>query len=338
MENQTASQPESKSSSGLAPNEVKTAVDGYISTFESGVERRKEQYSSFVNTYYDLVTNFYLFGWGKSFHFAPRRRGESLKDSINRAQNYLADQLSLKPGMNVIDLGCGVGGPLTNLVRTTGAHITGINNNGYQLEIARKNSRDISTLCNFIQGDFMQIPESDNKFNAAYAIDATIYAPDETELFREVFRILRPGGYFASHEWCLTENYDPSLSEHRKIKEDIMLGNGLPDIPQTSDIHEFLKKAGFEIIKAYDRAHDSDPKMPWYRSLEGRDLTLTSIPRTPLGRSLTNLALRIGERIHLVPEGSHAVSTLLNKGADALVAGGRTGTFTPMYFFLARKP
>ncbi|MYB33815.1 MAG: methyltransferase domain-containing protein [Gammaproteobacteria bacterium] len=317
---------------------MKTTVDGYTSTFDAGVECRKEQYSSFVNQYYDLVTDFYLFGWGKSFHFAPRQRGESLKDAINRHQNYLAEQLSLKPGMNVIDLGCGVGGPLSNLVRSTGASITGINNNGYQIEIAMKNTKDVSALCSFIKGDFMHIPERDNKFDAAYAFAATVHAPDETQLFREVFRILRPGGCFASYEWCLTETYDPEKSEHRKIKENIMLGNGLQDIPRTSDVSESLKKAGFEILKVHDQACESDPKMSWYRALEGRDFTFASIPRTPLGRSLTNLTLRIGEKLHLVPQGSRAVSTFLNKGADALVAGGRTDTFTPMYFFLARKP
>lgn len=40
----------------------------------------------------------------------------------------------------------------------------------------------------------------------------------------------------------------------------------------------------------------------------------------------------------MVPEGTKAVSTLLNVGADALVEGGESGVFAPMFFFLARKP
>ena len=52
----------------------------------------------------------------------------------------------------------------------------------------------------------------------------------------------------------------------------------------------------------------------------------------------SNLTLRVGERLRLLPEGSRAVSTLLNAAADALVEGGRSGIFTPMFFFLARKP
>ncbi|MYJ54080.1 MAG: hypothetical protein F4090_04110 [Nitrospira sp. SB0672_bin_25] len=72
--------------------------------------------------------------------------------------------------------------------------------------------------------------------------------------------------------------------------------------------------------------------------MQGSDLSLASIPRTPFGRALTNLTLRVGEKLRLVPEGARAVSTLLNAGADALVEGGKSGIFTPMFFFLARKP
>lgn len=96
--------------------------------------------------------------------------------------------------------------------------------------------------------------------------------------------------------------------------------------------------AGFEILEARDLAPESHPKTPWYRALQGRDLSFKSIPRTPIGRALTNLVLRAGERLRMVPEGTAAVSTLLNVGADALVEGGATGVFTPMFFFLVRKP
>ena len=104
------------------------------------------------------------------------------------------------------------------------------------------------------------------------------------------------------------------------------------------EICDALHAAGFEVLEARDRASESDPETPWYRALQGRDFTFSSIPRTPFGRALTNLTLRVGERLRLFPEGSRAVSTLLNAAADALVEGGRTGIFTPMFFFLARKP
>ncbi|KAK8962640.1 Cycloartenol-C-24-methyltransferase [Platanthera guangdongensis] len=70
-----------------------------------------------VNKYYDLTTSFYEFGWGESFHFAPRWKGESLKESIKRHEHFLALQLGLKRGMKVLDVGCGIGGPLREISR-----------------------------------------------------------------------------------------------------------------------------------------------------------------------------------------------------------------------------
>ncbi|MDE0408208.1 MAG: methyltransferase domain-containing protein [Alphaproteobacteria bacterium] len=317
---------------------MKPTVDGYTAIYDAGPEQRREHYRSFVNRYYDLVTDFYEFGWGQSFHFAPRRRGESFKASLLRHQHFLADRLALKPGMQVLDVGCGVGGPMGNLARYSGAGFVGINNNAYQIERAKHHTRDVRSLCRFIHGDYMRIPEDDDSYDAALAIEATVHAPDKAALFQEIFRVLRPGACFASYEWCLTDEFDPGNAEHLRIKNDIMVGDALPDIAGTAEVHTALQMAGFVLLEAQDRAPESDPGTPWYRALQGRDLTLSSIPRTPFGRALTNLTLRAGERLRLFPKGSRAVSTLLNAAADALVEGGRTGIFTPMFFFLARKP
>ena len=328
----------SRSLADLAPDEVKSVVDQYTGLHDAGSERRKERYQSLVNHYYDLATDFYEFGWGQSWHFAPRRRGESLKASLLRHECFLADRLSLRPGMQVLDAGCGVGGPMGNLARSSGASFVGINNNAYQIERAKVHTRDVQSLCRFIHGDYMQVPEGDDHYDAAIAIEAMPHAPDKTAAFRELFRVLRPGACFAGYDWCLTEDFDPRNAEHLRIKKDIETGNGLPDIALTSEVCDALRTAGFELLEARDLASDSDPETPWYRALQGRDLSLTSIPRTPVGRALTNVALRVGERLRVVPEGTTAVSTLLNEGADALVDGGKSGVFTPMFFFLARKP
>ena len=338
MNRSSATRSKERSLGNLAPDEIKSTVDGYTEIYDAGLERRKEHYRSFVNRYYDLVTDFYEFGWGQSFHFAPRRRGESFKASLLRHQHFLAEKLSLKAGMHVIDLGCGVGGPMGNLARHSGASFVGLNNNAYQIERAKLHTRNVSSLCRFVHGDYMEIPDEDDSYDAAIAIESLPHAPDKTGAFRETFRVLRPGACFAGYEWCLTETFEPANAEHRRIKSDIMVGNGLPDIATTSEVSAALQAAGFELLEARDRASESDPETPWYRALQGRDISLSSIPRTPAGRALTNLTLRVGERLRLFPEGARAVSTILNAGADALVAGGRSGVFTPMFFFLARKP
>ena len=328
----------SRSLGDLAPDEVKAVVDQFTGLHGASLEQRKERYRSLANDYYTLVTDFYEFGWGRHLHFASRRRGESFQASLLRHERYLADQLSLKPGMQVIDVGCGIGGPMGTLARQYGASFVGINNNAYQIERAKVHTRDVQSLCRFIHGDYMQIPEGDDHYDAAIAIESTCYAPDKTGAFQEIFRVLRPGACFAGYECCLTEEFDPRNAEHLRIKKNIVTTSGLPDIALTSEVCDALRGAGFELLESRDVALDSHPKTPWYRALQGRDLSLKSIPRTPIGRVLTNLALRVGERLRVVPEGTTAVSTLLNRGADAMVDGGESGVFTPMFFFLARKP
>jgi sterol 24-C-methyltransferase len=48
--------------------------------------------------------------------------------------------------------------------------------------------------------------------------------------------------------------------------------------------------------------------------------------------------VRLLETLRIAPKGSTAVSDFLNAGANALVQGGKTGVFTPMFFFHVRKP
>ena len=338
MTRTSAKRTDARSLADIAPDEVKSVVEQYTGIHDAGVARRKERYRSFVNHYYDLVTDFYEFGWGQSFHFAPRRRGESFKASLLRHQRFLADRLSLEPGMQVLDVGSGVGGPMGALARYSGASFVGINNNAYQIERAKMHTRDVQSLCRFIHGDYMQIPDRDERYDAAIAIESMPHAPDKTAAFREIFRVLRPGARFAGYDWCLTEDFDPRDAEHVRIREQIVEGDALPDIARIAEIGTALCTAGFELVESHDRASASDPTTPWYRALQGRDLNLRSIPRTPVGRAMTNLVLRVGEKLRAFPEGSAAVSSLLNRTADALVEGGKAGIFTPMFFFVARKP
>ena len=46
-------------------------------------------------SFYNLVTDFYEYGWGQSFHFAPRRKNESFRESIRRAEYVLASRIEV---------------------------------------------------------------------------------------------------------------------------------------------------------------------------------------------------------------------------------------------------
>ncbi|XP_066363483.1 cycloartenol-C-24-methyltransferase 1-like [Miscanthus floridulus] len=291
-----------------------------------------------VNKYYDLATSFYEYGWGESFHFAHRWNEESLRESIKRHEHFLALQLGLKPGMKVLDVGCGIGGPLREIARFSSTSVTGLNNNEYQITRGKELNRlaGVSGTCDFVKADFMKMPFDDNTFDAVYAIEATCHAPDPVGCYKEIYRVLKPGQCFALYEWCITGHYDPNNATHKRIKDEIELGNGLPDIRSTRQCLQAVKDAGFEVVWDKDLAEDSP--LPWYLPLDPSRFSLSSFRLTSVGRMITRTMVKALEYTGLAPQGSERVSNFLEKAAEGLVEGGKKEIFTPMYFFLARKP
>ncbi|KAK4414483.1 Cycloartenol-C-24-methyltransferase [Sesamum alatum] len=325
----------------IEKDNVLSAVDKYEKyhvCYGGQEEERKSNYTDMVNKYYDLVTSFYEYGWGESFHFAPRWKGESLKESIKRHEHFLALQLALKRGQKVLDVGCGIGGPLREIARFSSVSVTGLNNNEYQISRGKALNRiaGLDQTCDFVKADFMKMPFPDNSFDAVYAIEATCHAPDAVGCYKEIYRVLKPGQCFAAYEWCMTDGYDPNNEEHQQIKAEIELGNGLPDIRRTHQCLEALKQAGFEIVWEKDLALDSP--VPWYLPMDASHFSLSSFRLTAVGRFFTRNMVKALEKLGVAPKGSQRVQAFLEKAAEGLLAGGKKEIFTSMYFFLARKP
>jgi len=307
-------------------------------TTKNNMEERKKNYSDMVNQYYDLATDFYEFGWGQSFHFAPQGSGEPFELAILRHEHYLALQLEIKSGQRILDVGCGVGGPMRNMARLArDSTFVGLNNNAYQISrgTAALKRENLDSRCSFLKADFMNIPESAGLFDAAYAIEATCHAPDPVGCYSQILKCIKPGGLFACYEWCTTDAYNENDLAHLNIKKGIEIGNGLPDIRSTSQVVEALKQAGFEVLDSRDLAKASD--IPWYWTLSA-GWSLRGFRHTRIGRAFTSYMVKFLEFTYLAPKGSTNVQTILLQAADALVDGGKKDIFTPMFFCLARKP
>ena len=54
---------------------------------------KQAQYVTIVNHFYDLVTDFYEYGWGHSFHFATRFKGETMREATARFEHFIALRL-----------------------------------------------------------------------------------------------------------------------------------------------------------------------------------------------------------------------------------------------------
>jgi len=329
---------------------VKTAIDEYnrLHSTESADERNAN-YKSLVNSYYDLATLFYEWGWGSSFHFAHRQKFESFAESIRKHEYFLASKLNLTKEkrdndvkLHILDVGCGIGGPMRNICRFTGCDITGITLNEYQVRRGNElciNEFGSNSPCRSIQGDFMQMEklESDS-FDAAYAIEATCHAPNRATCYREIFRVLKPGAIFACYEWCVTDKYNPKNSDHCLIKKQIEEGDGLPDLAATSVCSEALVEAGFELLEERDmalaKAHYS-----WYLPLTPSWNPFTQrFQFNWLGLKLTKYALKIMEFLWLAPTGTSKTQVMLQTGGIGCANGGLTGVFTPMYLMVGRVP
>jgi sterol 24-C-methyltransferase len=245
--------------------------------------------------------------------------------------------------MKVVDVGCGVGGPARNMARFSGANIVGINNNAYQISRGRIHDKaaNLDNKIDYLKGDFLHMPVEDAEFDGAYSIEATCHAPDKAAIYGEIFRVMKPGTVYAAYEWAMTDKYDPENPEHVKIKEDIMIGDALPDIDTIQHTLRAIQSVGFELVESCDMAHDEESKkvnpVPWYSPL-APGYNPANIKTTTAGRYATLGFLTALEKIRLVPAGAVHTQQILMKGADGLVQGGKLEIFTPMLFMLCRKP
>lgn len=320
--------------------EVEAAIQGYRAPYEaSGRAPEGDAQVANVVQYYDLVTDFYEWGWGQSFHFAVRRPGDTLASAIEEHETWLAREGRLGAGVRAVDLGCGVGGPMRFLARTTGAHITGVNLNRTQLTRARAraDAEGLADRIALVQSDFATLPFPDASVDCVYAIEATCHAPDRARVFAEAARVLVPGGRFVGYEWCTTERYDRSNPAHQRVCREIEEGNALPPLASPAEVDAALRAAGLELIEGRDIRADGHPSTPWWMALAGEG-GWRALPRTPVGRAVTGRLVRILEALGVAPAGATEVSALLNRAADGLVAGGKLDIFTPMYRWSAVKP
>ena len=74
----------------MAKDLVDSGINSYNQFFDQeggkGVGKRILSTPEFVDKFYSLITDFYEYGWGESFHFAAREIGESFEASIIRQE------------------------------------------------------------------------------------------------------------------------------------------------------------------------------------------------------------------------------------------------------------
>ena len=116
------------------------------------------------------------------------------------ATRAVAETLGLRPGMMVLDIGSGIGGPARFLARTYGVTVKGIDLTPEHVEVARSLTRRTGLSdeqVSFQVGDAVDLPFGPEQFDAATMLHVAMNIPDKVRLFRSVHRVLKPAGVFA---------------------------------------------------------------------------------------------------------------------------------------------
>jgi phosphoethanolamine N-methyltransferase len=121
-------------------------------------------------------------------------------------------------GKSVLDIGCGAGGIDMALVRNHGAgYVTGLDVEDPVLThartlIAREGLEGRIGLVKVAPGPF---PFPPGTFDVVFSKDSIIHIPDKHALMAEVFRVLKPGGWFLASDWLIgTDQITPMMAEY----------------------------------------------------------------------------------------------------------------------------
>jgi len=108
----------------------------------------------------------------------------------------------LRPGMDVLDIGCGPGTITVELARLTAPGRTiGIDAADEVIEAARALGEDDSPArVEFRTGDVMQLPFADGSFDVVHAHQVMQHLADPVGALREMARVCRPGGIVAARD------------------------------------------------------------------------------------------------------------------------------------------
>lgn len=113
----------------------------------------------------------------------------------------LASSIDLN-GLNVLDVGCGLGGPCRMLSDEYNCQTTGIDLSNEYIRTAKKLSElvNLNHKTSFVQGDATNLPFDDNSFDVVWTQHVQMNIPDKKKFYSEINRVLKSGGYFLFYD------------------------------------------------------------------------------------------------------------------------------------------
>jgi arsenite methyltransferase len=191
----------------------------------------------------------------------------------------------LRPGETVVDLGCGGGIDVFLAAKKVGPQgkAIGIDMTPEMIERARKNAAEVAkqgiTNVEFHQATMEAMPLAENSVDCLISNCVINLAADKSAVFREMYRVLKPGGRVAVSDIALKKELPDELAKSVASYVGCVAG-ALP----VAEYERLLKEAGFAAVQIVDTRSDLNA----YSKVEGASgcCTPSMEPPRPSGPAL----------------------------------------------------
>ena len=127
----------------------------------------------------------------------------------------MANRIRVVATDHVLDIGSGLGGPARYFARRFGCRVSGIDLTAEFCEVARHLTSllGLTEHVSFEEGDALAMPFGGAAFDGAYSMNVSMNIADKRALYREIRRVLKPGGWLVLSEVVRGPGGEPDYPE-----------------------------------------------------------------------------------------------------------------------------
>ena len=164
------------------------------------------------------------------------------------AVETLARRAAIRPGMAVLDVCAGLGGPARFLAHRMAVSVTGVDLTHSRCAAGNRLTAlvRLSPVVRLIRADAQTLPFRAAAFDAAVSQEGLLHVPDKGAVLAEVARVLRPGGRLAFSDWVAR----PRLGDNERRRLDEWMA--AVSLQSIDAYRRLLARAGFHSIEAED--------------------------------------------------------------------------------------